>query len=192
MPRKYNRTAPLAPKVELICQHCGKTYYKFPSQNPDGRSKFCSRSCLSSNRTGEKHGRWKGGRNLTAQGYVRLSVPKYPGKNTPEHRWVMEQHLGRPLEKNEHIHHLNGDKMDNRIENLEIVDRSTHNRLHFQDRLPGVLASHQAKKRFSWSQEYEHCIECGSTDRKHCGHGLCSRCYLRAYKQGKRERRSIG
>ena len=37
-----------------------------------------------------------------------------------KHRWVMEQHIGRQLFKNETVHHMNGDRKDNRIENLEL------------------------------------------------------------------------
>ena len=47
-----------------------------------------------------------------------------------EHRYVMEQHLGRKLSRNECVHHINGDRRDNRIENLEVISRSEHNREH--------------------------------------------------------------
>ncbi len=53
------------------------------------------------------------------------------GQNpTTEQRVVMERHIGRPLLSDEHVHHINGDKRDNRIENLEIMDPREHTRLH--------------------------------------------------------------
>lgn len=57
------------------------------------------------------------GYGYTTDGY---RVVKVNGKRILEHRAVMEQYLGRELLKEENVHHINGDRLDNRIENLEL------------------------------------------------------------------------
>ena len=76
------------------------------------------------NNRGGKHPGWKGGRRKTGSGYIQLASPEYPGSTYPnktlEHIVVMARHLGRPLNDNETVHHKNGIRDDNRIENLEL------------------------------------------------------------------------
>ena len=83
-------------------------------------------------------------------GYRWLSIPSI-GK-VLEHRHLMEVHLGRKLLPTELVHHRNGNKTDNRTENLELVERSKHTAQHRAHRMT--------------------CLVCGDDDA-HGSHGLC-------------------
>ena len=75
----------------------------------------------------ERHGNWKGGKvKQGAYSYVLVEPgSKFAGMAittgyVAEHRLVMAESLGRPLDRSETVHHINGDKMDNRLENLQL------------------------------------------------------------------------
>ena len=126
------------------CIRCGKDFFSLLSQQKRlGKGKYCSKSCskigkmlsakhvenISISKLGEKNPRWSGGKT-TLQGYFLLKRPNHPNSNSDgyilEHRLVMSNHIGRPLNKTEVVHHKNSDRKDNRIENLELLTRSSH------------------------------------------------------------------
>jgi hypothetical protein len=77
---------------------------------------------------GASHGNWKGGRTTTGEGYVQCMValddPMASMRSRSgyvlEHRLVVARAIGRPLEPRETVHHINGDRRDNRLENLQL------------------------------------------------------------------------
>ena len=78
----------------------------------------------------EKHAKGVG---INTKGYYEYTKGKYKGKLV--HVVMMEQFIGRILREDEVVHHKNGIKTDNRIENLEIMTRSEHSSHHASERV---------------------------------------------------------
>jgi len=89
-------------------------------------------------------------RKTTSNGYVKLYAPENPMADKRGevyvHRFVMAEKLGRPLERWEHVHHIDGDRTNNKIANLALVSnqenhvlKDTIARIHY---LEGILRAH--------------------------------------------------
>ena len=95
---------------------------------------FCQTRNKENYKRGASNSNWKGGRVGNGDGYIAIWVDDkspYFSMSTLngyvlEHRFIMAQHLNRCLFKSEQVHHINGIKDDNRIENLELISRTDH------------------------------------------------------------------
>lgn len=115
----------------LKCPQCDKEVYVCNSTlklNKHGM-RFCSIKCRGDAMKDRKvsWGFKKDGKLGKTNPYPRRQINNVRMK---EHRRVMQEHLGRKLKNSEHVHHLNGDPCDNRIENLQIVSAAEHGKIH--------------------------------------------------------------
>jgi endogenous inhibitor of DNA gyrase (YacG/DUF329 family) len=111
------------------CAYCGKELEVRPSR---GELRYCSRDCMANGKTKRPLDRSHNGKpaRLDATGYVMLWEPTHPDKShkgwVREHRLVAEATLGRYLQPGEEVHHINGEKDDNRPATLVVLGKSEH------------------------------------------------------------------
>lgn len=149
--------------VYIRCDNCNEEFKSFACYNKRERKhRFCSKECEAEFKTYDNIGdSRKGGYICSRSGYKRV---QYKGRKIEEHRLIMMDYLGRELKTYEHVHHINGNKLDNRIENLKVVTRWEHPSYH-----------KTGNKRV--------CLICDEY-KKHHARGLCDTCYHRILMRG--------
>jgi hypothetical protein len=117
-------------KIKVICDFCEKEFEKWPClvKKTINEKHYCNPVCrklaMSANKT------LYGFKKTTGSPLNPYKRCMKEGKFVYEHRWIMEQKIGRKLKRNEHVHHINGNPKDNRIENLEILSNADHAKIH--------------------------------------------------------------
>ena len=127
-----SRRFPDGGTLERPCEQCGETVRRFQSQFR--KQAFCSPACR------QLHRETNPARQVTSSGYVKVYIGRgKPGADGAghilEHRKVIQEFLGRPLLPTENVHHRNGDRTDNRLNNLELWNRSQPSGQRVEDKL---------------------------------------------------------
>ena len=125
--------------IWMACPDCDKRRWVCYRKRGKGSSYRCQ-PCSAKRRSGRLSSQWKGGRVMHSQGYIMIKVLPddffYPMATqtgyVAEHRLVMARHVKRCLLPWEIVHHKNGIKGDNRLENLQLLP---HKRYHLNDTL---------------------------------------------------------
>lgn len=157
--------------MEILCDNCNKKFKTYKSYLKRKRNHhFCCKKCEGQFRAlNNSINNWKGGYISKSNGYKYIKIN---GKQIEEHRLVMMRHLKRKLKKDEVVHHINGNKLDNRIENLQLLSNSAHSTMH------GKLKGYKGE-----------CSICGK--RKHYSRGLCYNCYMKMFRKKELENYEI-
>lgn len=124
---------------------------------------------------------------LSTQGYYFIKKPEHHRANSQGYTkvadLVLEEKLGRLLEKNEIAHHINHVRTDDSPENLQVMTKKEHDSHTMYERWA------EYRKLNKWSMRFNYCVNCQTTQRKHARRGLCTQCshYLERKKMSEKE-----
>lgn len=137
--KRFERVCVVCHKLSILAamprsDKCAKCGGHFAINNPNKDPAFLARL---RDRNGVKNPNWNGGEHMDSKGYIKVLTPDHPRANSgyvAEHILVMEKSIGRFVSLTEVIHHINEDKSDNRIENLQLFSSSgAHVHHHFKN-----------------------------------------------------------
>jgi len=107
-------------EYKTICEKCGVEFSSYRKRHlcpSDKKARYCPDCRLAAMHSGLNPRSRKEARYTDSAGYVNVRIGKV---FVPEHRYVMEQKLGRKLVKGEIVHHIDGVRSNNAPENLEL------------------------------------------------------------------------
>lgn len=145
---------------ETPCQKCSTRRTGLAKQGKPSPTKGIARPHLQR----EKSSSWKGGSFISKDGYRMIYVPVENPKSKwesykKEHIYIMEQKLNRKMNKDEVIHHINGNKLDNRLENLIVFNSDREHRM-----------AHNQLERLSMSLVQQNIIVYNQTTNEYMAH----------------------
>lgn len=121
---KHREKEKMFMRMTYVCKNCGKV---FQSRRYGKVYRFCSTRCSQSFMKGENSFAYNGGSTINSAGYICVRVGD---KYLYEHRLIVQEEIGRKLKDNEVVHHIDGNKLNNSISNLKIMDKKEHDKYH--------------------------------------------------------------
>jgi len=113
-------------KYKCNCAVCDKEF--LPARPKEG-GKFCSYTCSGIAQRKER---------VKREGYWYICAPEHPNSSkqgyVAEHRLIMEAYIGRYLKPDEVVHHMDHDRSNNSLSNLQLMTDSEHKTLHARER----------------------------------------------------------
>ena len=130
-------SAAAARRLERHCEVCGTAFWPTGQQVRNGGGRFCSARCSQVAHRGPGSSSWRGGRLARPDRYVVMKLSD--GSREYEHRLIWAAAHG-PIPDGYEVHHVNGVRHDNRLENLLLLTVAEHRALHRAQRHAGVTA----------------------------------------------------